>query len=425
MYLSGSKWNMRKKRRRTNPWRILLLLALIAGGIYLWRFYVPTVPPLFIPTPTATRSPASYVLEAESLFQSGKLEQAETSYLEAVEVDPREPDHYIQLARVRMFAGDYGGAETAARDALVLDPENGLAHAVLAWSLDFQAGEAEDVETRTTKLSEAVQSIDRALGLNPNSALVNAYAAEIIIDNDINDYERALGTAETAVSLDNSIMEPHRALAYVWERTGNRELALESYRAASRINPFVPRLHIDIGNMLRALGDLEGAIESYLTAVSLSPTSVEPLVLIANAYAGDGQFGNASQYAKQAVDLDPANPRLRGNLGRMYYHNNVLDEALIQLSLAVRGGQTVEGPFVEGLPLDDPVPDPRVVEFYYTYGLALAKLGVCPEAIEIFEYILFAVPEDEIATFNAEEGLYLCGEIERTPTPEGETEDDS
>jgi tetratricopeptide (TPR) repeat protein len=198
MYLSGSKWNMRKKRRRRNPWRILLLLVLIAGGIYLWRFYVPTVPPLFVPTPTPTRSPASYVLEAESLFQSGKLEQAETSYLEAVEVDPREPDHYIQLARVRMFAGDYAGAETAARDALVLDPENGLAHAILAWSLDFQAGEAEDVETQSAKLSEAVQSIDRALSLNPNSALVNAYAAEIIIDNRDRDFTEQLHHGTTS-----------------------------------------------------------------------------------------------------------------------------------------------------------------------------------------------------------------------------------
>jgi tetratricopeptide (TPR) repeat protein len=156
MYLSGSKWNMRKKRKPLRPWRILLLLVLIAGVVYLWQFYVPSVPPLFIPTPTVTRSPASYVLEAESLFQSGKLQQAEASYEEAIMVDPREPSHYIELARVRMFAGNYEEADTAARDALVLNPDSALAHGVLGWSLDFQASQATDAEERFALAAEAL-----------------------------------------------------------------------------------------------------------------------------------------------------------------------------------------------------------------------------------------------------------------------------
>ena len=425
MYLSGSKWNMRKKRKPWRPWRILFLLVLIAGAVYLWQFYVPSVPPLFVPTPTVTRSPASFVLEAESLFQSGKLQQAEASYEEAIKVDPREPSHYVELARVRMFAGRYQEAETAARDALVINPDSALAHAVLAWSLDFQASQATDNEEYQELTTEALAEIERAVSMNPNSALIHAYYAEIIIDNDINDYERALEEAERAVELDSTLLEGHRALAYVWEMTGNRELALESYIAARNINPYIPRLHTDIGNMLRALGDIDGAIESYLASVALAPTNTEPLILIANAYAGDGQFGNASQYAKQAVELDPTNPRLRGNLGRMYYHNNVFDEAIIQLGLAIRGGQSAEAEWVEGLPLNDPLPDPRVVEFYYTYGLALAKQGICEEAVDIFEYIILAVPEDEIAVFNAQEGLFLCGVIERTPTPEIEPTEES
>jgi hypothetical protein len=57
------------------------------------------------------------------------------------------------------------------------------------------------------------------------------------------------------------------------------------------------------------------------------------------------------------------------------------------------------------------------VEFYYTYGLALAKVNRCEEAIPIFQALLVAVPQDEIAVVNSTEGLVLCGEIEPTPTP--------
>jgi tetratricopeptide (TPR) repeat protein len=418
MYLSGSKWQMRKRRRRSNPWRVLLLILLVAGAIYIWRVYVPEAQPLFVPTPTVTRSPASFVLEAESLFQAGKLEQAEAAYEQAISVNPREVSYYIELARLRVFAGKYGAAETAARDALVIEPDSALAHALLGWALDFQASQAAEDATRLELLLEALSEVERAYELNSSDARVLAFYAEVMVDYDIDRYEEARDLAERAVGLDGSILETHRALGYVWEVTGNRELALESYEIARAINANLPRLHIDVGNMQRALGDVRAAIDSYLKAVALSPTSTEPLILIANALAGIGEFGEASQYAKQAVDLEPANPRLRGNLGRMYYHNAVYNEAIFQLELAIRGGTAEEGTFVEGLPLNPA--DARVVEFYYTFGLALAKQDRCAEAIPIFEALLRGVPEDEIAVFNAQEGLILCGQLERTPTPEAE-----
>jgi tetratricopeptide (TPR) repeat protein len=395
---------------------VLLLLILVASAVYMWQFYIPTVPPLFIPTPTQTRSPASFVLEAESLFQVGRLAEAEASYLEAIAVNPKEVAYYIELARVRMFAGMYSKAETAARDALVIDPDSALAHAVLGWSIDFQASQEQDAAIRSELLLTALMKTERAVELNPNLALVRAYYAEIIIDNSIADYEKALEEAQLAIELDPTLLEPHRALAYVWELTGNRQLALESYQAAMQINPYLPRLHMDIGNMMRALGDIDGALQSYTRAVALAPTNTEPLTLIATLYAEIGEFGKASQYAKDAVDLDPAKPHLHGNLGRMYYHNNVYKEAIIQFELAIRGGQAEAGVWVDGLPLDPA--NSRVVEFYYTYGLALAKQGQCEVAVPIFEALLRGVPDNEIAVFNAQEGLILCEQLS-TPTPEG------
>ena len=419
MNLSGSKWNLRKKRKRSSPWRVLLILVFIAAAVFFWQIYIPTIPPPFIPTLTPTRSPASFVLEAESLFDSGKLEQAEDAYLDAILADPRELAHYIELTRVRMFAGKYEDAEISARDALVLNPDSALGHAFLGWSLDFQAGSIEDPLIRNELMVEALQEAETAIGLNQNLPEVRAIYAEILVDTNLENYETALEHARAAVAMDNTSLEAHRALAYVWEMTGNRELALESYEVARSLNSYLPRLHLDIGNMLRAMGDFDGARESYLNAVALSPTSTEPLTYLVQLYAGIGEYGVASQYARNAVEIDPVNPRLRGNLGRMYYHNGVLDEAIVQFNLAIRGGQSDEGVWVEGLSLKKN--DFRIVEFYYTYGLALAKRNSCEGAIQIFEAILQAVPEDEIAVFNAREGLILCGELERPPTPEAES----
>jgi tetratricopeptide (TPR) repeat protein len=406
MYLSGSKWNMRKKRRRANPWRILLLLALIGGAVYLQRFVVPSVPPLFVPTATPTRSPASYMLVAQSLFQAGKLSQAEDAYRQAIEADPQQATPYLELARVQVFAGQYQDAETTARDGLLINPDSAIGHAVHGWTLDFLGKDS---------LVDAQREVESALSLDPNLALAHAYYAEVLIDSSLDNYKKALDEAQRAVQMDPNMLEAHRALGYVWENTQNYDQALQEYSAALRINPNLAPLHIAVGNMYFNLGDTNKATESYLKASSLDPTNSEPLTRIAQAYARVGEYGKASQYAANAVEQRPSDPYLHGDLGRMFYKNNELDKAVSELTLAVRGGTTESGAQVKGIPMDPG--DSRGIEFYWTYGLALAKTQQCGVAVQIFQALVQVVKDDDTTIANATQGLVLCGVIQPTATP--------
>lgn len=411
MYLSGSKWNMRKKRRRSNPWRVLILLLLIGGVIYIERVIVPTIPPPFVPTSVPTRSPASYLLEARSLFEAGKLEQAAAAYEEAITAGPEEPAYYIELARLNVWGGDYDQAEEYARDALLIDSESPGANATLAWILDFQG-----------EMAEAERHILQALDLDPNSALAHAYYAEILMDTSLGNYEQALEEARTAVALDPNLFEAHRALGYVWEWTGNYDQAIESYSTALLINPNIAPLYLRLGNMYLARGfegDVELATENYVKAIARDPTDVRPYQLLAQANARIGEYGKASQYAREAVAQDPSNPYLHGDLGRMYYKNGQIEEAVGALGTAIRGGQVDDegqNVTVSGLELDPG--DGRVVEFYYFYGLALANNGSCSQARQIAQSLLLGVRDDEIAVANAEEILSICGVLSPTATPE-------
>jgi tetratricopeptide (TPR) repeat protein len=412
MYLSGSKWNVRRRRPGRNLGRIALLLALIAGVVYVERFLVPNVPPLFIPTPTPTRSPATYALEAESFFQAGKLAQAEDSYRRAIEVNPTDPALYVALARVLVFSGKHEEAETQARNALLINPDLPAARAVLGWALDFQGPD---------HLIEAEAEVQAALGADPANALAQAYLAEILMDQYIGlgagDYRDAIAAAQRAVELDPNIVETHRAMGYVLESTGNYADALEEYQRALTINPNLWILHLATGNMYlnQDSPDLDLAIQGYLNASAFDPTNPLPLQLIAQAYSRFGEYGKATQYAADAVSLDPTNPGLRGDLGVTYYKNGDYAAAVDELNLAVRGGETADGFVVRGLPIDPA--SARNVAFYYTLGLGLAELGRCEEASPIFEALLRGVPDDEIAVANATEGLILCGVVEPTPTP--------
>ena len=94
---------MRKKSRRANPFRVIILLVIIGALIYFNQLVIPTMPTLFQATPTATRPPEAYVTEAEALEKEGKYSLAINSYAEAVQVDPRNPNNHVALARLNIY----------------------------------------------------------------------------------------------------------------------------------------------------------------------------------------------------------------------------------------------------------------------------------------------------------------------------------
>lgn len=404
MYLRGSKWTMRKKpRRRSNPWRIMLLLALIGVALYFNQVVVPAMPPMFIPTPTPTRNPESYVNEAVQLYSEGKLTQAIDAYKEAISTDPNNPSNYVELARLQAYSGDYEEALISARNALLKNPNNPTAHAIHGWILslsgDYLASEA---------------ALRRALELDANNAMAHAFLAEMLVaQGNYDDLNRAIEESRVAKQLDPNSLEVHRARGLVLLATGadNYAEAVAEFKAAIAINDKIADLHLSLGYAYKLMGENDLAVEELLTAFALNPNDPTSLTEVSLAYANEGQFGKASQYAEQAVRVDPAAAKLHGNLGVMYYRNQQMSSAVQELELAVRGGATTEGVAVEGMPLDYGAS----AQYYWFYGFALAKTNRCSEAIPVFQALLAGVPSYELAVENANAGLDLCREQLEAP----------
>ena len=102
----------------------------------------------------------------------------------------------------------------------------------------------------------------------------------------------------------------------------------------------------------------------------------------------------------------------------MLFRNFLYEPALEQLERAVRGGKTEEGLPILGLPITS---GGRAVEYYYTYGLGLARTNQCGDALKISQQIKTAVPTDENAVFAADEIVRICQENLENP-PEEEPE---
>jgi tetratricopeptide (TPR) repeat protein len=382
----------RRKRPSLFGWAVFGLVLLF--GYYVNWIYLPEQPNPFEATPTPTRSPESLANEAQAHFQDGKLAQSIEAYEEAIKSSPQDPSLYIALARVQVFAGFPREAQANAENAILLSPNNSMAHAVRAWALgelDGQNGKAQE-------------AIDKALVLDPNNAIAHAYRVEILIDSQtFENIDKAREVSRTALALDPNALETRRARGYIFEATGDYENAIAFYKSAIELNPNLAILHIELGRNLRFMGVYDDAITEFTLANTLNPGDPEPDYLIARTYATIGEYAKALQYAETAVKDGKTVARYRGNYGVMFYRNFRYLEAVEQLKLAVIGGTTEDGFPIQGLALND---DPRIAEFYYTYGLALARTNQCGEALPIAQNLQSKYPV-EIAADNPTAQLIL------------------
>lgn len=416
MYLKGSKWRMTQRRRRSNPFFIVILLALIGASVYVNEVVVPATPPLFIPTPTPTRSPESVINEAREAFNAGNLTLAVDAYKQAVLVDPGNPSVFLELARVQIFNGDYEDALTNTQDAILLNENNPLAHALNGWALFFLDDDL-----------GAEASLTEALALDPGNPFAHAFYAELLAyRGEFGDIEKAIEESRTAIEAAPNLIETHRARGIVFYLTQNFPEAVQEFKAALAINNNIPDLHILLGLNYGALGDSALAVDSFGVADTLNPANPQPDYLISRTYLRLGEFAKAVQYGKQAVQNAPDDPLMHAALGMALYKNaGVALDKNAEYDLAIQE----MGIAIQGIPLTAQQFD---IDLYTYYAYAFLRSDRCDQALPVLRLLLDSVPEENIyAVSNAADGIVFCEETlgivstpeveetpDVTPTPE-------
>lgn len=430
MYLSGRSLRLRKAPRRSNPRRVLLLLALIvAGVIFLAQMERGAVQPLFVPTAMPTRLPQTYADEAEAHFSAGNLAAAIAAYDQATRADQKNLDYWVALARIQIYAGLYEDALEDAETAMMVAPNDAKSNAVYAWALDWNV--ARGCRCRTMAEAEAAALI--AIQLDTNYAPAHAYYSEIL--NDSQKWSQGWTEAEAAVRLDPNSVDAHRAMGYANESVGDYQAAIESYLNALKLNPNLISLYISIGLNYNAMDDIQQAILYFGKANAIDPQNVEPYLHLSRAHYRNDELGTAVQYLERALELDPTNPDIHGRMGLILFKRRSYEGAEPELRLAVRGG-IVDGegtPLYEadGTPLHDyegnpiesadgrelrvepmPLAGPISLEYYYTYGNLLAFLERCGagpyQAPQVLQEALGFAPDDPTVRASYEESMAIC-----------------
>jgi predicted O-linked N-acetylglucosamine transferase (SPINDLY family) len=201
---------------------------------------------------------ARLFVQARSLHQHGRLEQARALYRQVLQMEPRHFDALHLSGVLALQSDDLPRALDLFGEAIRIDPLSAAAHMHLGNAL-----------LGLNRLEAALASYDAAIRIKPDSA--DAYYNRAIVLRQLNRHEAAIASYDGAIALrpDHARAYNNRALAL--SELGRHEAALASCERAIAIEPNNAEAHLNRGNALRDLERHEAALGSFERAIELRP----------------------------------------------------------------------------------------------------------------------------------------------------------
>jgi tetratricopeptide (TPR) repeat protein len=463
MRLTGRKMPYGGSQRASNPVRMAVYLVVIVGGVLLTRMVeAGRVAPPFLPTPTPTSTASTLAELGRTYFSAGDLEAAIQAYLQASSLSPDDPSLLAEVARIETYSSELQPtsdqrrqrlqqARDAIDKAIALNPDDSVANAMRAFVYDWSgSAEIDDPALRDKYLSEAETAAVKALQIDPGSLLARAFYAEVLIDQQ--KFAQAIDNASQAAAEipDDNIfsMDVHRVFGTVLESNAAYSQAIAEYQKAASLNPNLTFLYLRIGANYRRLAgaatttaERQQLIDQALSAFDRAARINEqnhfedptPFMAIGRTYLQDGEFFIAARNVSSALAIDPGNAEIYGFLGIVYFKARNYESALPVLQCAIEGCSAAQstalmcdlkvvacndsatpttdlGRDVTGLPLNS-----ASVEYYYTYGSALAYFSGsasypdgCARAERVFKQLMAAYGDDPIVAGIVGENRARC-----------------
>jgi tetratricopeptide (TPR) repeat protein len=441
-----------KQKRTSNPVRVFIGIIIILGLLFVIRgFNTGSIISPLAPTPTPTRTLNSYALEGDTHFKAGNLGKAIEAYQNALKVDPNNADLWAQLARIQVYSTTQITTDSGKRarldeafasiaSGLAVSPDYSMLYAVKAFASDWYGNASIAGADYQKYLNDGEQYAVQALQLDSTNDLAKAYYAELLVDQQ--KWTEADQYISQALQKETEEMDIFRIAGYVQESLGNYTQAIEYYQKAIGITPNMNSLYLSIGANYRKLADLSqntvSANQYYNDALDMFAKAVKineqqgvndplPLISIANTYVQMGEFFSASRNMIKAVQYNPTDPTVYGQLGIIYYKSRNYEGALPAFKCYVsgctaaescyvrNGGEDCDPDSIPNIPIQGQALSQTSVAYYFTYASDLAGLhqssnNYCATAMPLFKQITAAFSEDSSIMSIVSEGEAICAD---------------
>jgi tetratricopeptide (TPR) repeat protein len=314
----------RRERPRSSPIRVIILLALIGGAVYVYTLVRRNlIESPFVPTPLPTRAASWYVTEAEARYWEGDLGGAITTYEKAIALEPDNVLNYIPVVRLLTLEGRTIEAMRLGQQTVEMAPENAQAWAALGMAYDWNGD-----------VSEAIDACKQAIDLEPTYAEAYAYLAESYTD--AVRWVEAREAAETALKLKSHSVDVQRNYGYMLENQGDYAGAVAAYEQAIEIHPYLVYIRLAAGRVYRdGLWDYAAAEEHFKKAIEIDDGNAEAYDQLGWTYFNMQEYEQAETYLKKATEADPEFGQAFGHLAINYWARRNWEDAIQPFHYAI------------------------------------------------------------------------------------------
>ena len=294
-------------------------------------------------------------IRAEDLFkaglgnhQSGRLEEAETLYNQALKIDPFHFDALHMFGVLACQKGRYDVGIDAIHKALSVNPHEPACHSNMGKALE-DLGRIEEaivcyekaislksdsVEvycdlgnalTKLGRVEQAAMNCRRAIVLRPDYAEAHHNLARVL--HKLGSLEKALEYYKKSIVLRHGFADAHNSLGTLLNDLGRTEEAFVCYKRAIELRPSFAEAQNNIGNVLRERNRLEEAIGNYEKAIVLNPELVEPHFNLGLILLKYGRLEEAKKHFQRTIQLKLDYPEALAYLSYVHEKTNDLEKA--------------------------------------------------------------------------------------------------
>ncbi|HEU5452052.1 MAG TPA: tetratricopeptide repeat protein [Terriglobales bacterium] len=267
-----------------------------------------------------------------------------------------------------------------------------------AYELYLKGRNAMHGEVDAASVNKSVAFYEKAVQRDPAFALAYTGIADAglrmyINTKDASWAQKALGAAQQAQALGDTLPEVHFALGSIYTATGKSAEAIAELTRALQLAPNSDEGYRRLGDAYRASGRKQEAIDAYQKAVAVNPYYWLNYNALGGALLRFGRNEEALVAYRKVTELAPKAGNGYINVGNVFYREGKWDEAIAAYQKAIEV-------------------DPSYLA-YTDLGTTYFFLKRYPEAAQMFEKAVAVNPGQQLAMGNLADAYRWAGEKQK------------
>jgi len=301
------------------------------------------------------------------------------------------PDEFNQLVAL-YNARRYAELELRANALAGRYPDSGFAWKLLGASLQMQGKNALAAFQKTAQLMpgdaeahfnlgvvqkslglpvDAMASYRRAIKINPNYVEAHSNLGNVL--KDLGKLDEAVACYRKAITLKPDSANAHNNLGAALKDLGQLGQAIESYRRSLEIKFENAEAQTNLGNALKDAGQHDEALACYRSALDYDANCDEAMLGISHLSVISGEFMEAEEMAKRALQIKPGSLDARvllANISKTHVGDENL-AALVRMEELARTNLS-------------PISNQRMISLHFALGKCFDDLGEYDSAFPHF-----------------------------------------